>query len=204
MQQTIFLEPDKFYHVYTRGNNKESIFKEEENYFYFLQLLRKYILPFVDVYAYCLLPNHVHLLIRIKPEEQMVVQDMATNLPIKINLQCQFSHLFNAYTKAINKRYNRTGSLFQERFRRKEVISEVYFTRLIYYIHFNPQHHGLLDDFSDWPYSSYHSLLSKSKTLLQRNDVLDWFGGRDWYQKFHKESAADFRSIFPLIEEDEL
>ncbi|WP_276498921.1 hypothetical protein [Pontibacter litorisediminis] len=94
--------------------------------------------------------------------------------------------------------------MFQERFRRKEVISEVYFTRLIYYIHFNPQHHGLIADFSDWPYSSYHSLLSKSRTLLQRDNVLEWFGGRDWYRKFHEVNAADFNSITPLIEDDEV
>ncbi|MDX5437746.1 MAG: transposase [Pontibacter sp.] len=204
MQQTVFLEPDKFYHVYTRGNNKESIFKEEENYFYFLQLFRKYISPYVYTYAYCLLPNHIHFLIKIKPEEYFTVHVPDSNDLININLQRQFSHLFNAYTKAINKRYNRTGSLFQERFRRKEVISEVYFTRLVYYIHFNPQHHSLIEDFSDWPYSSYHSLLSKGRTLLQRENVLKWFGGRDWYRKFHEENAADFNSITPLIEDDEL
>jgi len=62
----------------------------------------------------------------------------------------------------------------------------------------------LIDDFSDWPYSSYHSILLKGKTALQRNDVLEWFGGRDWYKKFHEENAADFTSITPLIQEDEL
>ncbi|MFD2248391.1 transposase [Pontibacter ruber] len=204
MQQTVYLEPDKFYHVYTRGNNKESIFKEEENYFYFLQLFRKYVAPFADTYAYCLLPNHIHFLIQVKPEEQLKVIKVDSEGMLQIDLQRQFSHLFNSYTKAINNRYNRTGSLFQKRFKRKEVTSEVYFTRLIHYIHFNPQHHGLIDDFSDWPFSSYHSLLSKSKTLLRRENVLAWFGGRDWYRKFHEESAAEFNSIAPLIEDDDL
>ncbi|WP_439880317.1 transposase [Pontibacter sp. MBLB2868] len=204
MQQTVFLEPDKFYHVYTRGNNKESIFKEEGNYFYFLQLFKKYVSPYADTYAYCLLPNHVHFLIRIKPEEQLIIRTLENEDLLKINLQRQFSHLFNAYTKAINKRYNRTGSLFQERFRRKEVTSEVYFTRLVYYIHFNPQHHGLIDDFSNWAYSSYHSLHSESKTLLMRENVLEWFGSRDWYRKFHEENAADFSTIATFVEDDEL
>ncbi|WP_242927911.1 transposase [Pontibacter vulgaris] len=204
MQQTVFLEPDKFYHVYTRGNNKESIFKDEANYFHFLQLFRKYISPYANTYAYCLLPNHIHFLIQVKPEAQIDLQKEDTTQIIRNKLQRQFSHLFNAYTKAINKRYNRTGSLFQERFRRKEITSELYFTRLIYYIHFNPQHHGLIDNFSDWPYSSYHSILSKSKTLLHRDDVLKWFSSRDWYRKFHEENAADFSSIAPLIEEDDL
>ncbi len=193
MQQTIPLETDKFYHIYTRGNNKESLFKEDENYSYFLQLFKKYISQYVNTFAYCLLPNHIHFLIQVK-----------NNDLLKINLQRQFSHLFNAYTKAINNRYKRTGSLFQERFRRKEVTSEVYFTRLIYYIHFNPQHHGLIDDFSNWKYSSYHSLLSKAKTLLMRENVLEWFGGKEWYTKFHKENAAEFNSIMSFIEEDNI
>ncbi|RDV12600.1 hypothetical protein DXT99_22820 [Pontibacter diazotrophicus] len=109
-----------------------------------------------------------------------------------ISVQRQLAHLLNAYAKTINNRYDRIGRLFQHRFGRKEVTSEAYFTRLIYYIHFNPQHHGLIEDFSDWPYSSYHSILSKSKTALQREDVLELFGGRDCYKAFHEENAADF------------
>ena len=60
-----------------------------------------------------------------------------------------FSNLFNAYTKAINKAYGRTGSLFQDRFGRIQVTADAYFTNLIYYIHHNPQKHGLVDDFRE-------------------------------------------------------
>lgn len=204
MQPSVKLEPEKYYHIYTRGNNKETIFKEPDNYYLFLQLFRKYIAPFADTFAYCLLPNHVHFLIRVKEAESFTICDAVTQKLFNINLQRQFSHLFNAYTKTINARYSRTGSLFQERFKRKKVTSELYFTKLIYYIHFNPQHHGLLNDFSDWPYSSYHSLLSKGKSLLQRDTVLEWFGGSEWYRRFHEDNAAEFKTIAPLIEEDDL
>lgn len=203
MQQSTSLEPGKFYHIYTRGNNKETVFKEQENYYYFLQLYRKYITPYADTFAYCLLPNHIQFLIQVK-EQEFTLQANASGEYKTFNLVRQFQHLLNAYAKAINLRYNRTGSLFQERFKRKEVSSEAYFTRLIFYIHHNPKHHGLIDDFRDWPFSSYHSILSKHKTVLQRENVLDWFGGRDWFHKFHKENAADFTSILPLLEEDEL
>ncbi|WP_202915944.1 hypothetical protein [Pontibacter pamirensis] len=197
------LEPGKFYHVYTQGNNKETVFKEKENYYYFLQLYRKYISPYADTFAYCLLPNHFHLLIRVR-EEELIMNPDTLGEPRIINLVRQFQHLLNAYAKAINIRYNRTGSLFQERFKRKEITSEAYFTRLVFYIHHNPQHHGLIEDFSDWPYSSYHSILSKGTTVLQRENVLDWFGGRASYKNFHEENAADFTSTMPLLEEDEL
>lgn len=91
-----------------------------------------------------------------------------------------------------------------ERFKRKEVTSEDYFSRLIFYIHFNPQHHGLLADFSEWPHSSYHTVLSTSKTALQRNEVLEWFGGSEAYKAFHQEIRNDFSSISELLEEDDL
>ncbi|GGK60822.1 hypothetical protein GCM10011405_06240 [Rufibacter glacialis] len=103
----------------------------------------------------------------------------------------------------MNTRYGRVDSLFQKRFRRKEVTSEAYFTNLIFYIHFNPQHHGLIQDFKDWPHSSYHSLLSKKPTSLERHTVLEWFGGKTHLERFHQENA-DFRVITSFIEEDEL
>ncbi|WP_461491204.1 transposase [Pontibacter sp. HJ8] len=141
---------------------------------------------------------------RIKDEESLKPNWIIEDNTELVSANRQLGHLLNAYAKTINLKYDRVGRLFQHRFGRKEVISEPYFTRLIFYIHFNPQHHGLIDDFSDWPHSSYPSIVSKSKTSLQREEVLEWFGGRDRYTLFHKENAADFTSISSLIEEDEL
>jgi hypothetical protein len=98
-----------------------------------------------------------------------------------------FSNLFNAYTKTINQAYERSGSLFQERFKRKEVKSEAYFIRLVHYIHFNPQKHGLIQDFRDWPHSSYESFLSVKPTQLSRDEVLQWFGSKEAYKDFHRQ-----------------
>ncbi|WP_377047763.1 transposase [Rufibacter quisquiliarum] len=203
MQKTKDLEPCKFYHIYTRGNNSESVFVSQESYLHFLQLYRKYVAPFVHTYCYCLLPNHVHFLIQVKEAEALLKRSEQNQEFIPVSLQRQWGHLLNAFTKAMNIRYGRVDSLFQKRFRRKEVTSEAYFTRLIFYIHFNPQHHGLIQDFKDWPYSSYHSLLSKKTTNLERDTVLEWFGDREHMERFHREDA-DFRTISPLIEEDEL
>ncbi|MER2999021.1 hypothetical protein [Pontibacter populi] len=204
MQKLAALESGKYYHIYTRGNNKETLFRHPDNYHLFLQLYRKYIVPFADTFSYCLLPNHVHFLIRVKEKDVLMWHEVKEDSGKLVSVERQLAHLLNSYTKTINHKYERIGKLFQHRFGRKEVTSEAYFNRLIYYIHFNPQHHSLIEDFSDWPYSSYHSLLSKSKTALQREEVLEWFGSRDWYKKFHEENAADFASIAPLIEEDEI
>ncbi len=98
-----------YYHIFNQGNNKEDIFIEEMNYVYFLELLNKYICPIATILSYCLLKNHFHLLIQIKdiPEEKQVSK--------------AFSNFFNSYAKSINKKYNRTGSLFRDRFKRIKI-----------------------------------------------------------------------------------
>jgi hypothetical protein len=97
----------------------------------------------------------------------------------------QFSHLFNAYAQAFNRAFNRKSSLFEENFERKWVDAEAYFTHLVQYIHKNPQKHGFVADFRDYPYSSYHSHISTKKTLLQRQAVHSWFGGMKNFEDFH-------------------
>ena len=64
-------ESSSFYHLYNRGNNKEHIFKKDDNYFYFLTLVRKHLLSICNIYSYCLLPNHFHFIIRIKDIEAL-------------------------------------------------------------------------------------------------------------------------------------
>lgn len=124
-----------YYHIYNCGNNKENIFIEERNYAYFLILLKKHVLPCSDVLAFCLLKNHFHLLVYLKE-----------NFETKTISQC-YSNFFNAYAKAINKTYDRTGSLFKDRFSRIKITDETYLKSLIVYIHTNPTHHQFTDDF---------------------------------------------------------
>jgi len=70
MKQDI-IESGAIYHLFNRGNNKENIFIETKNYYYFLERFKKYILPIADVYSYCLLKNHFHLLLRIKDRPEL-------------------------------------------------------------------------------------------------------------------------------------
>jgi putative transposase len=97
----------------------------------------------------------------------------------------QFSDLFNSYAQAINKANSRTGKLFEEPFRRILVNNDAYFTELIYYIHHNPQKHGFVNDFRTYPHSSYHSHLSNALTKLKRDEVLEWFGNNNEFERFH-------------------
>ncbi|MFQ5421043.1 MAG: transposase, partial [Anaerolineae bacterium] len=112
-----------------------------------------------------------------------------------------FSNWFNAYTRAFNPRYKRTGALFERPFGRKPVTSARYFYNLITYIHQNPQKHGLINDFREWPYSSHDAMLSTKPTRLGRTAVLDWFGGVDGFVEAHR-SEVDERLIRHLIDDE--
>ncbi|OGG55755.1 MAG: hypothetical protein A3F84_16495 [Candidatus Handelsmanbacteria bacterium RIFCSPLOWO2_12_FULL_64_10] len=203
MQPVTPLEPGHYYHIYNRGVNRTNIFLEDRNYAYFMQLYAKYIIPVADTFSYCLLRNHFHLLVRIKDEHDLPAGlSGLTPVPKRLSLSQPFSNLFNAYTKAINKAYGRTGALFQRAFGRLPVTSDRYFVALIHYIHCNPQTHGFVNDFREWPYSSYHALLSDKPTQLARTIVLDWFGGLQALRQIHTR-PADVSSIRTLIGEDE-
>jgi putative transposase len=196
------LQYGEYYHIYNRGNNRENIFIEERNYRYFLKLYVKYIEPVADTYAYCLLPNHFHLLVRIKTVEEQEAQTLRVLETLRVlKPSQQFGNLFNAYAKAINRAYSRTGSLFQNPFGRILVTSDAYFVRLITYIHQNPQKHGLVDDFRTWTYSSYHALLSTKPTRLKRDEVLTWFKGVEDLKAAHQREITD-RQVAALVVDD--
>ncbi len=181
-----------FYHIYNRGINGEDLFKEERNYAFFLKQYAKYIQPVAETYAYCLMKNHFHLLVKTREAEEIIrhfnvgrVQNPSDVMDAAKIISNQFSKLFNSYAQAINKAYGRTGGLFEELFRRIPVDDDDYFVQLVYYIHSNPQKHGFAEDFRDYPHSSYHAHLSKMDTKLKRAELLNWFGDEEGYQKYH-------------------
>ncbi len=185
------LQTECFYHIYNRGTNGETIFKEERNYQFFLQKYIQFVSPFVATYAYCLLKNHFHLLIRTHSEEEIRLElQKAGKKPKKEDiswiLSNAFASFFKSYSQAINKAHQRTGRLFEEPFRRIHVDSDAYFTTMVEYIHKNPQKHGFVEDFKDYERSSYHSHLVEGKIKLEREEVISWFGNKEEYQKFHQ------------------
>ncbi len=99
----------------------------------------------------------------------------------------QFSNLFSAYTQAFNKMYFRMGSLFMKNFKRKPINDEEYFLRLIYYINTNPVKHKRVAKPEDWKFSSYNAILSNKPTLVERQAVLELFGGRENFRYVHLE-----------------
>jgi putative transposase len=155
------LEEDRYYHIYNRGINGITIFENDANKLYFLKQLAKYSGDKISIFAYCLMNNHFHLVIRLNVEEKEVTQ--------------AFSNLFNSYAKAFNKQTQRTGSLFEKHFKRIKLKDENYLKQLIIYVHLNPKHHFDID-FKDFKFSSYLAFLSNKETKIERDEVLTLFG----------------------------
>ena len=215
--KTIPLEYGCFYHIYNRGINSCNLFRENENYEHFLFLYDKHITSVADTFAWVLMKNHFHLLVRIKKEADIpfMVQtpegledtsgsginlsvslrpeSVSTyqNISKKYNPTNQFSHLFNAYAKAINKRYHRTGSLFEHPFKRIPITSNDQLKYLVYYIHHNPIHHGFCEHYLDYPWSSYLTMLSPKQTKLSRNEVLEWFNNKENFISYHSKEEIE-------------
>ncbi len=190
MERELLL-PGSYYHIYNRGNNKEAIFKESENYRYFLSLYYKYIHPIAKTYAWCLMQNHFHFLIYLKEPGEINISELSyqtVEISKVLSPSNQFSHFLNAYAQSFNKRYKRSGSLFEKNLKRKKIDSEEYFRKLIFYIHNNPAHHKVQEDFRDYPWSSYKSILSLNNTNICRNEVLDLFDGLDNFKFYHNRN----------------
>ena len=174
----------KYYHIYNRGINSDTLFKEKRNYEYFLRLYDNHVEPIAETFAWCLMKNHFHLLIRIKNTDEI-------NLNKKIEPSQSFSNLFNAYTKAYNKSYNRHGPMFERPFKRKMISNEAYFQNLIAYIHNNPVHHGICEHPLNYPWSSYITCISEKKTKLKRTEVIAFFNDLENFKYVHQQKIND-------------
>ncbi|MEP7146945.1 MAG: transposase [bacterium] len=143
------------FHIYNRGNNKQEIFFKEENYFFFLRKVRKYIYPYCDILSYCLMQNHFHFLIHANS------LTVSKNTKDKNLLSEGFKQLLSSYSKAINVQENRTGSLFTQNTHCKIVDNnQNHALTCFLYIHQNPMKAGLVKKMEDWPFSSFRDYCS--------------------------------------------
>ena len=167
-------QPGHYYHIYNRGARRLSIFREKENYFFVLGLIRKYLSEFnLSLIAYVLMPNHYHFLV------QQLSEHNAGLLPQRV---------FNSYSKAYNKRYDHSGTLFEGRYKAKHVDSDAYLRHLCRYIHANPVKDGLVEHIEEWPYSNYLEWMDlRTGTLVDRQFITDMFSDSASYEEFVRD-----------------
>jgi len=187
------LLPDRYYHIYNRGNNREKLFLHEDDYWLFLEKFTQYMSDYCQCFAYCLLPNHFHFLIKVNDSDDEDYGKLVSE---------KFRCFFQTYAASFNKLYNRRGSLFTKNFKRIQVGTMEYLKYLVYYIHSNPQKHEYFDSFVDYEYSSYRSILNGGSTFILKDDLLEWFNNdREEYVEFH-QVLLDERKVKGYILED--
>ncbi len=199
------LEEGGFYHIYNRSVNGEQIFDKQEEYASFLRKTSKYLLPYMDIYAYCLIPNHFHFVVQILQLNETLqarLEKEKTNAASKLLLgeitldqflEDQFRRMFSGIALSYNFHHQRTGTLFQKRPKRVALSTEPRLMNAMLYTHHNCIHHKLTTDYADWKYSSYNAILSNQPTQVCRDKVLEWFGsgdavkGRKLFLQHHSE-----------------
>ena len=182
-RRTVKFDLQECYHIYNRGNDKQLIFLEPENYRFFLKQILKYLpVSRVDLLAYCLMPNHYHLLIRFNG-----LFDFSQSM----------KNFTISFVKAMNSRYHKVGHLFQGEFKAKHVDSTEYLLQLSRYIHMNPVFAKLVNTPEQWEFSSYREYVhTRSRSIVQNEFILSHFKDAHEYSTFVETlSDAEFAKV---------
>jgi putative transposase len=185
------LEQGHYYHIYNRGAGKSTLYLESKDYNKFIEKYWYYMFFAVETYAWCIMQNHFHFLIKVRSlaEQEEIYQKCKESFsegtffgdaydhtkPFDPGIQIR--HLMNSYTKFFNKKYDMSGTLVEGTFKRKRITNENHFNHLICYIHRNPIHHGICSNFEDYPFSSYHDYSGSNVSYLNKKECIDSFGG---------------------------
>ena len=162
--------PGLLYHVVARGNQRQPTFLTDLDYQAYLVRLATYRTRYgVTLYAYCLMPNHVHLLLQTsEPPLSKFMQGVQ-----------------QSYTQRFNRVYGKVGHLFQSRYKAIVCDRDEYLAALVRYIHLNPVRARLVDDPDGYPYSGHRAYLrGDGARLVDPGPVLHMLGGRAAYRRF--------------------
>jgi putative transposase len=173
--------PDQYYHLYNRGNNRQAIFFERDNYLFFLCGMKKYLCEYLDILAYCLMPTHYHILGKVKTRVQtsgtQTSEVFKTSDVSGSGVSTAMQKFSISYTKAINKRFDRVGALFQGQFQSKPIQHDHHLLNLCMYIHANPVKDNLVSTPEEWEFSNYLEWMNlREGTLINRQFIEDLFG----------------------------
>ena len=170
---------DAYYHLYNRGWNRTEIFREDEDYRYFEWLLARHLSPEpaqdskgreyrhlkpdIDLVAYCLMPNHFHIL-AYQRDGLAIARLMGSML--------------TAYTMYFNRKYRRRGSLFESTYKAVPIIDDVQLMHITRYIHLNHP------SYRTWSFSSYSDYLGASRIWVEPANILELFVSKQQYKEF--------------------
>ena len=196
-------EEGKIYHIYNRAVSNELLFRNDKDYVSFLNKFNKYFGNYFSVFAYCLIPNHFHILVQVKSlseilfslkNESSKASELLKSQKSNINsfLIDQLRRFFSSISLSYNNKYQRRGPLLSPRSKRVLVNGENKLIYLISYIHHNPIHHGLCSDYSTWKYSSYKAYCNDLNSKIAKKEILDWIGGIEIFEEIHFMFRIDY------------
>lgn len=164
------------YHIMLRGINQQVIFEDDEDYIKFIETLKDYkAVSEYKVFAYCLMSNHIHILLKVEKED----------------LDLIMKRLAGSYVYWYNWKYYRKGHLFQDRFKSEPVEDDSYFLTVLRYIHQNPVKAGLVKKVDEYKYSSYNDYINGNGRLIDCGFAFSLIK-KDEFVNFNNEANADF------------
>jgi len=192
------------YHIYNQGNNRQRIFFSRENYLFFLDKVKKHILPYADILAWCLMPNHFHFMVHVNHLElPQVTQGLTSSQTLSSEKMQPFNYsigvMLRSYTRAINIQENRAGALFRQQTKancltRVDKISKAWYQAqgvtqvtidypdqqypniCFNYINLNPVKDKLVKRCEDWEFSSYPDIVGLRNGMLISRERIAEFG----------------------------
>ncbi len=163
------------YHVMLRGINQQVIFEESDDYFKFIETIEKYkAVSGYKVFAYCLMSNHIHILLKVEKEE----------------LDLIMKRIAGSYVYWYNWKYHRVGHLFQDRFKSEPVEDDAYFLTVLRYIHQNPIKAGIVKGIDDYRFSSYNDYIDEESNIVDFDFVFSLMN-KDEFISFNNEKNDD-------------
>ena len=199
----MLIEKGHIYHIYNQGNNRQKIFFNRENYFFFLGKMKEYIMPYADIMAWCLMPNHFHWMVYVRETDifrsRGATQSRTPTISDNISFNKSIGILLASYTRAINNQENITGSLFREKTKAECLTAFNGITPSFYntkfgtimnitdpekeypqicfnYIHNNPVKAGLVKSAEDWEFSSFQDICGMRNGKLINRERINEFG----------------------------
>lgn len=161
------------YHIMLRGINQQVIFEEDEDYFKFVETLQKYkAVSGYKVFAYCLMANHIHILLKVEKED----------------LDLIMKRIAGSYVYWYNWKYHRKGHLFQDRFRSEPIEDDLYFLTVLRYIHQNPIKAGFVKSIDDYRFSSYNDYADEESEIVDFNFALSMMKKEEFIAFNHEKN----------------
>jgi hypothetical protein len=185
----------KTYHIFNRCVQGQRLFYTRENYEFFLRKFQEYISPVLLVRAWCLLPTHFHFFGEVSVPEWLLGRSTAGPC-INKYLTCQFKNFFLSYVQALKKREGIQTNILAQKFKHREICSDWERTNLYYYLHHNPLHHRVSQDWEGYLWSSYRQIALGERGLADLRAAWEWFGGREEFILSHRRNAGRYFSEF--------